>query len=203
MTRVINIRSAMDYDIYIGRPGKGQEGKLGNPIIIGRKCGCGEWHRDGGSTLPCYRKYLARRIANEPAFAELVKSCHNKTLACFCVKGVWTYSPEISPSTYICHGQVLAQVAAEAHQMDTVLAKIKLETMELPKPSKEWLEYWAKKEQEFEEETGVDPFSQEHWDAKLKQSLREKQGHLCTICHINPVAAEQGFDTCESCLKKM
>ena len=97
-TTVVNIYKS-PYDVYIGRPGKGQSGYFGNPVRIGYKCPeCGTIHTDGGSTLACYEKYLVRRIKNDPTFKEAVKNLKGKTLACFC-----------KPKP--CHGDVLARYA--------------------------------------------------------------------------------------------
>lgn len=133
MTKVVNLYKNT-YDIYIGRAGKGQEGYFGNPVVIGKTClECGKTHLDGGSTLPCYRKYLDRRIKNDSTFKRRVQELHGKVLGCFC-----------KPKP--CHGDVLAEVAESLWYIST---------------------------------------------------------HTCTICRTNFVDADDGFDTCQSCLDKM
>ena len=57
MGKVVNIYKER-YDVYIGRPGKGEVGYFGNPIVVGKECPiCGEIHQRG-ETLKCYEKYL-------------------------------------------------------------------------------------------------------------------------------------------------
>ncbi|MFQ5351650.1 MAG: DUF4326 domain-containing protein, partial [Candidatus Binatia bacterium] len=101
--RVVNLRKE-PYDVYIGRAGRGESGLFGNPVVIGRRCPfCAEVHHDGGSTLPCYRRYLAKRTATDQYFLQelwklvvRVQETGNLTLGCFC-----------KPKP--CHGDVLAQ----------------------------------------------------------------------------------------------
>ena len=69
MTEYANIRFER-YDIYCGRsknggvPKKiGDYGWLGNPCVVNKKCiVCGYTHKDGGSTLACYEKYLINYV---------------------------------------------------------------------------------------------------------------------------------------------
>jgi hypothetical protein len=94
-TTAVNLRVAQ-YDVYIGRAGRGLDGTFGNPVAIGRPCPeCGATHTEGGSTLACYERYLVRRIASDPAFKNRVLMLRGKRLGCFC-----------APRP--CHGQVLA-----------------------------------------------------------------------------------------------
>ncbi len=62
-----------------------RSGWLGNPVKIKARCPeCGQIHRDGGSTLPCYTKYLWRRL-QEPEWAlAFYNACYGKVLGCFC-----------------------------------------------------------------------------------------------------------------------
>ncbi len=95
-TRVVNLYKE-PYDVYIGRPGKGRAGPLGNPIVKGLRCPvCEGMHTTPGDTLPCYEKYLEAATAEDPAFMELVMSCEGKSLGCFC-----------HPKP--CHGDVLVR----------------------------------------------------------------------------------------------
>jgi hypothetical protein len=102
-TKVVNIRHA-EFDIYIGRAGKGQDGSFGNPVAMGKKCPeCGETHTTGASTLPCYTLFFYRQMQNDPQFKAKVESLKDKTLGCFCVpKG------GANPKSMVCHGQVIA-----------------------------------------------------------------------------------------------
>lgn len=98
MTRVVNLRKE-PYEIYIGRPGKNTpNARLGNPCAIGQRCPeCSEIHWDGGSTLPCYKKYLWRRINTDPEFKAAILSLEGKVLGCFC------------DNPKRCHGGVIIQ----------------------------------------------------------------------------------------------
>jgi hypothetical protein len=97
LTTVINIRKAPygwqqkpEY-VYIGRPSI-----FGNPFAVGKKCKlCGEVHSDGGSTLPCYKKYFDKRIAEDHDFKSKVLELKDKILICYC---------EPNP----CHGRIIA-----------------------------------------------------------------------------------------------
>ena len=96
-TKVISIRMSkkQPIEVYIGRAGHGNDGYFGNPVAIGRKCPiCGLVHNTGGSTLPCYTKYLIQKL-QDSEFKNKVKGLHGKTLVCFC-----------KPNP--CHGDVLA-----------------------------------------------------------------------------------------------
>jgi hypothetical protein len=71
--------------VYIGRAGHGQDGYFGNPVQVGKKCPvCGLTHRKGGDTLPCYEKYLNKRIEEDEDFRKKLISIGDKTLVCFC-----------------------------------------------------------------------------------------------------------------------
>lgn len=101
MIRVIHIRDSKGTkdEVYIGRPGKGRDGYLGNPVVRGRKCPvCEAIHKDPGDTLNCYSKYAAGRVKTDPKFRRRVFNLKNKTLVCFC-----------KPKP--CHGDILAALA--------------------------------------------------------------------------------------------
>lgn len=84
MTKVVNIRYSA-YDVYIGRPGKGETGDFGNPVVKGRPCPlCGGVHCTAGETLPCFEKYARARLASDPAWADAVRGLRGKVLGCFC-----------------------------------------------------------------------------------------------------------------------
>jgi hypothetical protein len=38
-----------------------------------------------------------------------------------------------------------------------------------------------------------------HLDGHLMPTPKPP-AHVCTVCHVNPVDAEGGFDTCDECL---
>ena len=82
--------------VYIGRPSI-----FGNPVKIGQRCPeCGRVHADRGSTLPCYKKYLWRRMQTDPGFRraldKLVNLHHGGHLLLEC----WCHP-------HPCHGDVL------------------------------------------------------------------------------------------------
>lgn len=97
MTLVVNLRVS-DYDVYVGRPGKGQEGYFGNPIRVGEDCFvCGNVHGKG-ETLGCFEAYVRQRLAVDPEYKARVKGLQGKLLGCFC-----------KPRP--CHGDILAKYA--------------------------------------------------------------------------------------------
>lgn len=91
MTKVINIRNAppgwknnKKY-VYIGR------GSIfGNPFKIGVVCDlCGQLHRNGGSTLDCFRNYFEVKVTPQcaeydEAFTKQCLALYGKILVCFC-----------------------------------------------------------------------------------------------------------------------
>lgn len=95
---VVNLRRSA-YDVYIGRPGKGQAGPFGNPYRVGHRCGrCGAMHRTADETLSCFRAYLFDRAARSPEFAASLRALRGQRLGCFCkVRG-----------DEPCHGDVIA-----------------------------------------------------------------------------------------------
>lgn len=101
-TTVHNIRRERIFgqhrdDVYIGRAGLGQSGLFGNPVRVGRRCpSCDLTHEAPGDTLPCYERYLTRRLATDDAFRRAVVGLRGKRLWCFCKPG-------------LCHGDVLAR----------------------------------------------------------------------------------------------
>lgn len=88
-TIVVNISE--DYDVYIGRPGKGQPGPFGNPIKRGP-------NDLPGSTIPEFETYFLKRVEEDQEFRESVHSLRGRRLGCFC--------PRNSPN---CHGRVIVR----------------------------------------------------------------------------------------------
>lgn len=86
-TKVVNIRNA-EYDVYIGRAGKGEDGYFGNPYVL-------HIEQQRGSTLANYKKYFYERIRNDKEFKEKIEALKGKTLGCFC-----------KPNA--CHGDIIA-----------------------------------------------------------------------------------------------
>lgn len=84
MTRIVNLRKEK-FDVYIGRPGKGQDGYFGNPIIVGEKCFiCEQTHTSAGETVECFDVYMRYRIEYDVEYRDRVLALHNLTLGCFC-----------------------------------------------------------------------------------------------------------------------
>lgn len=99
MTKIVNLYKEK-YDVYIGRPGKNQNGYFGNPVKLDKinKCFiCNEIHEVSGSTLKCYKIYFLHRIETDIEFKEKILELKNKTLGCFCNK------PEN------CHGNIIKE----------------------------------------------------------------------------------------------
>jgi hypothetical protein len=87
-TRVVNLRRE-PYDVYIGRPGHGQDGYFGNPFPV--RLGMGR-----GTALVKYTSWFLARIESDPEFRRRVLSLRGKVLGCFC-----------KPAA--CHGDVIAE----------------------------------------------------------------------------------------------
>jgi len=83
-TRVVNLYKE-PYDIYIGRPGRGVDGYLGNPILLNEVCPvCYKQHTEKGDTLPCYKVYLEARVAADETFRTRLINLKGQVLGCFC-----------------------------------------------------------------------------------------------------------------------
>lgn len=99
MTRIVNIKFE-EFDLYIGRPGKGQSGYYGNPHNIGYCKICKKEH-DREECLKEYKKYFYNRINNDPKFKEKILELKDKTLGCFC-------KTPLDP-TIKCHGDIIKE----------------------------------------------------------------------------------------------
>ena len=73
-TVVVNLYKE-PFDIYVGRPGKGQNGEFGNPFH----------GPDRAENIESFRKYFYDRLKTDPLFARRVRSLRGKRLGCFCV----------------------------------------------------------------------------------------------------------------------
>jgi len=87
-TKVVNIRYE-EYDVYIVRTGRGQDGYFGNPFILS----AGE---PRGSSLDKYRVYFYERLKTDAEFRRRIYELKGKTLGCFC-------------KPYPCHGDIIAE----------------------------------------------------------------------------------------------
>lgn len=88
-TRVVNLRRE-PYDVYIGRPGHGQDGYFGNPLRTPPQPGART------TVLARYRDWFLWRVENDPEFRRRVLALRGKVLGCFC-----------KPAA--CHGDVIAE----------------------------------------------------------------------------------------------
>jgi hypothetical protein len=85
--KVVNLRNS-DYDVYIGRAGKGQDGYFGNPFSVAEY-----------GYVVCiakFREYFYERVQTDIEFKRRVDALSGKTLGCFCF-----------PKP--CHGDVVAE----------------------------------------------------------------------------------------------
>jgi hypothetical protein len=87
-TKAVNIRNE-NYDVYIGRAGRGQDGYFGNPfpLLPGQP---------RGASLDKYRAYFKDRLKTDPEFSRRINGLKGKTLGCFC-------------KPYPCHGDIIAE----------------------------------------------------------------------------------------------
>jgi hypothetical protein len=88
-TTVANLRCE-PYDVYIGRPGHGQDGYFGNPFRMPPQPGART------TVLGKYREWFLRRVAGDLQFRRRVLALRGKVLGCFC-----------KPAA--CHGDVIAE----------------------------------------------------------------------------------------------
>ncbi len=86
-TVVVNIYQEQ-FDVYIGRAGRGEDGYFGNPFRMGN----GISRED---TVQKFQKYFIVRIENDSEFRRRVLALKGKRLGCFC-----------KPKA--CHGDVIA-----------------------------------------------------------------------------------------------
>lgn len=84
-TTVVNIHHKSEYDVYIGRAGKGQDGPFGNPFSEGSR----------ELKISQFKEYFHKRLRTDFEFKKQVKGLKNKVLGCFC-----------APKP--CHGNVIA-----------------------------------------------------------------------------------------------
>lgn len=75
-TKVVNLFTE-EYDVYVGRPGNGQDGYFGNPFKKG-KDGTRE------EVLELYGEYFKIRVAEDTDFKGKVHALRGKRLGCFC-----------------------------------------------------------------------------------------------------------------------
>lgn len=92
-TTVVNIHHTPDYDVYIGRAGKGVAGPFGNPYRV---------QEHGVRALDLYRDWFLSRVNSDAEFKKAVLALKDKRLGCFC-------RPRLGFRGKLrCHGQILA-----------------------------------------------------------------------------------------------
>lgn len=83
-TMVVNLRYD-DYDVYIGRAGKGQTGYFGNPHTQGMVyCPECHGHHDRKDAIEAFKQYFLKRVAEDKEFRANVLALRGKRLGCFC-----------------------------------------------------------------------------------------------------------------------
>lgn len=90
--------------VYIGMPGRAARAAgITDDIVgpFGKPWAC---LSDPNGWRYAYAAYLKRRLADDPAFREAVRSLHGKTLICWCKGGKRGADPD-------CHGDLLAEFA--------------------------------------------------------------------------------------------
>ncbi len=114
-TEVVNINRGDEFDVYVGREGKGQEGPFGNYVEEGQN----RYER-----VAAYYAAFHERIREDPAFREAVESLRGKRLGCFCMP-------------LLCHGTVIVEflegVTAEEQITSYVDSRIRKPRKSAPK----------------------------------------------------------------------
>ncbi len=82
LTTVVNIHVA-DYDVYVGRAGRGEDGYLGNPCRIIGGDGIDERLRRAQS-LHKFVAYFKQRIMADAVFRDRVSALAGQRLGCHC-----------------------------------------------------------------------------------------------------------------------
>lgn len=96
-TTVVNIR-LHDYDVYMGRAGRGHDGYFGNPKPRARNA-------PPGNTLNDFSDYFFERMETDPEFRQRVIALKGKRLGCFCVDEPWSTT---DTGAFVCHAQIIA-----------------------------------------------------------------------------------------------
>lgn len=99
---VVNLKTGEPYDVYIGRPSKGQPMNFGNPFVIGR-----DGNRE--QVIAKFEEFLL----NNPELMHRVKTeLKGKVLGCFC-------------APLPCHGHILMKYANEPEPVIEQTKKLK------------------------------------------------------------------------------
>lgn len=89
-TVVVNLKRE-PFDVYIGRPGQGEDGYFGNPVRVERYDA-----EHLADVLTRFRAYFMNRVETDPEFRDRVRALRGKRLGCFCKPGR-------------CHGDVIVE----------------------------------------------------------------------------------------------
>lgn len=73
-TTVVNIHRGDEYDVYCGRPGKGEIGYFGNPHDKGTRT----------KNIADFKVYFYKRIAIDAEYKFKIHALKGKRLGCFC-----------------------------------------------------------------------------------------------------------------------
>lgn len=91
LTTVVNMKTD-DFDVYIGRPGKGQTGPFGNPFRA-EQFGGGTAGRK--TAVAKFANYFQLRMRTDKEYAAEVALLKGRRLGCFC-------------APLLCHGTVIS-----------------------------------------------------------------------------------------------
>ena len=103
---VIHIRDRKPGDVYIGRPGKGEDGYFGNPHVVGFCKFCGVAH-ERGEAVKAFEKTFSDRLKQDPEYLRRVRELAGKRIACFC-------------KPRACHGDVIAQFVSTGAESQSI-----------------------------------------------------------------------------------
>lgn len=99
LTKLLNIglglTKGVDYDVYIGRRGHGEDGYFGNPFSQFSRV----------VAIEKFKVYFAKRIERDAEFRERVQALRGKRLGCFC-------------APLPCHGQVIVDYLIQTQPSD-------------------------------------------------------------------------------------
>lgn len=98
-TKVVNIKHDDEFDVYIGRKGRGYDGYFGNPFQTPP--------HSRSESIRLFEEYARNRIMNDPIYKKCVKELYGKRLGCFC-----------KPKA--CHGDVLVKLTKQINIADSV-----------------------------------------------------------------------------------
>lgn len=89
-TTVVNIKEGAEYDVYIGREGRGYSSEFGNPFSSLPRL----------TAIDTYEKHIRNKLKTDPGFKWRLLRLRGQRLGCFC-----------KPQP--CHGDVLVKIIDE------------------------------------------------------------------------------------------